>query len=152
MSDRHEPTDAVGSTSANGNLTTSQRLDARYGNTRGSRLRVKALLWSLGAFITVVFGAWVIWAGLLTPAANVDAVDVAHTVVDEHSVEITYRLSVEPGTDAMCALQAQDDNHSIVGWKIVELPASDTRTRELTDTVKTVDLAVTGLIYRCWLP
>lgn len=109
-------------------------------------------MWSLGAFIVVVFGAWVLWAGLLAPAANVNAVDVAHTVVDEHSVDVTYQLTVAPGTAAMCAIQAQDNQHSIVGWKIVEIPASDTRTRELTESVKTVDTAVTGLIYRCWLP
>lgn len=152
MTDRQGSPDAVANTRADAAATSSQRLDARYGNSRASRFRLRALMWSLGAFIVVVFGAWVLWAGLLAPAANVNAVDVAHTVVDEHSVDVTYQLTVAPGTAAMCAIQAQDNQHSIVGWKIVEIPASDTRTRELTESVKTVDTAVTGLIYRCWLP
>ncbi|WP_166998068.1 DUF4307 domain-containing protein [Paramicrobacterium fandaimingii] len=152
MTDRRASSDAAASTRADGTADASQRLDERYGNSRASRIRLRALMWSLGAFIVVVFGAWVLWAGLLAPAANVNAVDVAHTVVDEHTVDVTYQLTVDPGTAAMCALQAQDDQHSIVGWKIVEIPASDTRTRELTESVRTVDTAVTGLIYRCWLP
>ncbi|QPZ39548.1 DUF4307 domain-containing protein [Paramicrobacterium chengjingii] len=152
MTDRQGSPDAVANTRADAASAPSQRLDARYGNSRASRIRLRVLLWSLGAFIVVVFGAWVLWAGLLAPAANVNAVDVAHTVVDEHTVDVTYQLTVAPGTAAMCAIQAQDNQHSIVGWKIVELPASDTRTRELTESVRTVDTAVTGLIYRCWLP
>ncbi|PFG31761.1 DUF4307 domain-containing protein [Paramicrobacterium agarici] len=157
MTDRQGPTrqgqaDAVATPHADDTESTAQRLDARYGNTRASRTRLAVVMWSLGAFIVVVFGAWVLWAGLLAPAANVNAVDIAHTVVDEHTVDVTYQLTVDPGTEAMCALQAQDDQHSVIGWKIVEIPASDSRTRTFTDSVTTVDEAVTGLIYRCWLP
>ncbi len=130
----------------------SQRLDERYGNTRTSRVRLKVTLWALAAFITVVFVAWVVWAGLLVPGAQLEAKDIAHTIVDEQTVEITYQITVDHDTTTMCALQAQDEQHSIVGWKIVTIPASETRTTQYTDTVRTVDEATTGLIYRCWLP
>ena len=50
-----------------------------------------------------------------------------------------------------CALQAQNSTFAIVGWTIVDVPASDRRVRTLGADVRTTELAVTGLIYRCWL-
>jgi hypothetical protein len=38
-----------------------------------------------------------------------------------------------------------------VGWKVVDIPASDVATRGITETVRTTEQSVTGLIYRCWL-
>jgi hypothetical protein len=32
----------------------------------------------------------------------------------------------------------------------VKIPASERRTRAFTERVNTTELAVTGLIYRCW--
>ncbi|SEB35253.1 protein of unknown function [Paramicrobacterium humi] len=148
MSDRRDSmqTDAA---TANAS-TTAAALDARYGRTPGDRARLKVLLWSLGSFFVLVFAAWVIWGGLLAPAAQLDARDIAHTIVSDQEVEVTYQLTIDPGTRSYCALQAQDEQHSIIGWKVVEIPASSTRTRQFTDSVRTVDLATTGLIYRCW--
>lgn len=125
-------------------------LDARYGRTPGSRARLRAVLWSLGVFFVVVFTAWVIWGGLLVPSAQLESKDIAHSIIDDSQVEVTYQLTIDPGTESYCAIQAQDDQHSVIGWKIVEIPASDVRTRQFTDTVRTVDKAATGLIYRCW--
>ena len=56
-----------------------------------------------------------------------------------------------PGTTASCALEALNEKYAVIGWKIVELPASSERTRSFTDVVRTSEPAVTGLIYRCWL-
>ena len=52
---------------------------------------------------------------------------------------------------ATCALEVENEAHAIVGWKVVEIDASDRFTRSFTDTVRTSQPSVTGLIYRCWL-
>jgi hypothetical protein len=39
----------------------------------------------------------------------------------------------------------------VVGWKVVEIPASDRHLRTFTDTVRVAREANTGLISRCWL-
>jgi len=48
-------------------------------------------------------------------------------------------------------VQALNSTFAIVGWVIVDVAASSERTRTFTKTVRTTELAVTGLIYRCWL-
>ena len=47
--------------------------------------------------------------------------------------------------------QREDEAHAIVGWKIVDIPASKSTTRGFSDLVRSSELGVTGLIYRCWL-
>ena len=51
-----------------------------------------------------------------------------------------------------CAVEAQNSGFGVVGWKIVHLPASDQRSVTYTTSLATSERAVTGLIYRCWLP
>jgi hypothetical protein len=48
-------------------------------------------------------------------------------------------------------VQALDSRYGVVGWKIVDVPPSDQRTRLLTERLRTTNRAETGLIYRCWL-
>ncbi|WP_411722020.1 DUF4307 domain-containing protein [Mycetocola sp.] len=127
-------------------------LDERYGRAPRVRKRQRRLGWIAGVTIALIFLAWVVWAALDTvgPAA-LDVRDTAHAVVDERTVEVTFELSIATGTTSYCAVQALNDTFAVVGWKVVEIPPSDQRTRSLTETVTTTELASTGLIYRCWL-
>lgn len=126
-------------------------LDARYGRTRSSHVRTRIVVVASAIAFAVVFAAWLIWGGLLGAPAQLQANDLAHRVIDEETVEVTWQFTVEPGTDARCAVQALNSTFAIVGWKIVEVPASPVRTRDLTQRLLTTEPAVTGLIYRCWL-
>ncbi|MCU1560132.1 DUF4307 domain-containing protein [Mycetocola sp.] len=127
-------------------------LDERYGRSAQARRRQRRLGWIAGGVFALVFVAWVVWAALDTvgPAA-LEVRDTAHVVVDERTVEVTFELSVATGTTSHCAVQALNDTFAVVGWKVVEIPPSDQRTRSFTETVTTTELASTGLIYRCWL-
>ena len=126
-------------------------LDARYGRSTRSRRREKRVFWVLGGIIAVVFGAWVVLVAFDGTGATLETTDVAHEIIDEHSVRVSFGLNVAPGTDTACAVQALNSTHAIVGWKIIDIPASDDRTRRFTETVRTSEPPVTGLIYRCWL-
>lgn len=126
-------------------------LDARYGRTPRFTRRTKLIAYVTAGAFAVVFGAWLLWAGLLGAPAQLDARDVAHSVVSPTEVSVTWDLSVDPGTTTSCAVQALNSGFSVVGWKVVDIPASDSFTRTFTETVKTSELSVTGLIYRCWL-
>lgn len=128
-------------------------LDARYGRTTGSRRRTRVLAWSAGVAVVLVFIAWLAWGGALTGAsASFEARDIGFDAVSDREVVVTWQFTVEPGTDAQCALQALNSTHAIIGWEVVDVPASDSRTRRFTESVLTTERAVTGLIYRCWLP
>jgi hypothetical protein len=129
----------------------SAALDARYGRTADRERRDRWIIVTVAVLFAAVFTAWVVWAGLDNGQGSLDARDIGHRLVDDRSVDVTWEVSVAAGTEVSCALQAQNEAHGIVGWKIVRLPASEAYTRQYTETVRTAQRSVTGLIYRCWL-
>ena len=130
---------------------TAAELDRRYGRTRGNARRTRLILVSSAAAFAVVLVAWLVWGGLLSANSDIEAVDTGHTIVDDTLVQVRYQLTVEPGSPVSCAFQAQNSTFAIVGWNIVDVPPSERRTRTLGAEIRTTELAVTGLIYRCWL-
>jgi hypothetical protein len=126
-------------------------LDARYGRTPGAKRRDRWIILVAAVLFVLVFAAWVVWAGLDNGQGSLDSQDIGHRIVDDSSVSVTWQVSVTAGTPVSCALQAQNAAHAIVGWKIVELPASGAYTTQYTEVVRTAQRGVTGLIYRCWL-
>jgi hypothetical protein len=130
---------------------TATELNRRYGRTPQGTRRTRVILVSTAAAFAVVLVAWLVWGGLLSANADIEAIDTGHTVVDDTLVQVRYQLTVEPGTPVSCAFQAQNSTFAIVGWKIVEVEPSQRRVRTLGAEIRTTELAVTGLIYRCWL-
>jgi hypothetical protein len=129
----------------------SDDIQRRYGRTPGRRFRGRLVAWIAGIGVAVVITVWVVWAGLDGTSATIGTQDTAHTVIDSRSVEIEFDVTVPRGATSSCALQALNDTFAVVGWKIIELPASDQPTRSFTEVVRTSELASTGLIYACWL-
>lgn len=142
------PTDPVEGSAGSSAAT----LDARYGRSRASTGRTRFVGIITAAAITVVFVAWAIWGGLIgSPDAQFKAVDARHTILSDSAVDVTWEFTAPPGTAARCAVQALNSTFAIVGWKEVDVPASTEISRVFTERVLTTELAVSGLIYRCWL-
>jgi hypothetical protein len=131
---------------------TSPDIDERYGRTPRNRKRTRTFAWTAAAGFAVVLIAWLTWGGVLEGLDKVDVIDVGHTILSDSEIAVTFRITEDPGTDVRCALEAQNETYSVVGWKIVDIPASQQRTREFTEVVRTTEASATGLIYRCWLP
>ena len=129
----------------------SSTLDARYGRTPARRRTAR--WWALGVALAValVVVAWVAWVGLFGPDASVDAQTAGYTILGDTEVEVEYEVTVAAGLSASCALEALNEKYAVIGWKIVDVPPASEHTRSFTDTVRTSEPAVTGLIYRCWL-
>lgn len=130
---------------------TDSLLQERYGNRAGSRRRDRVLIITVAAVLALAGLAWLIFASPLSEKAGLSSKDLGSRELDQFTVEISWSVSADPGTAVSCALQAQNESHGIVGWKVVDLPASESRTNQYSETVRTVQTAVTGLIYRCWL-
>ncbi len=109
------------------------------------------MAWAAASGVLLVVGAWVVWGGFDSLQTGVDVFDTGHSVVDERTVSVTWQVTMDPGSTARCAIEAQNEAHAIVGWKVVEVPPSTLRTRSITEEVATTELAVTGLINRCTL-
>jgi len=126
-------------------------LDARYGRSPQTARRNRVIgLVTAGAF-AMVFAAWLLWAGLLQTPAQLEVRDTGFLIRDDSAISVRWEVSTDPGNEVTCAVQALNSSFGIVGWRIVVIPQSDQRTRVLTETLRTSELAVTGLIYRCWL-
>lgn len=130
---------------------TEAAIAERYGRTAASRRRTLILGIVAGAAVLLVVGAWVVWVGLFSPGAALETRDLGYVTHGSESVDIRFEVSTDPGTAVSCALQALNEQFAIVGWKIVDLPLSDQRTRSFEENVRVTEDAVTGLIYRCWL-
>jgi hypothetical protein len=132
-------------------VTVNAGIDERYGRTPTNRKRDRRLLWGLGGVFAVVLVAWVVWAGFDAPSSEIEARDTRHEILDEHSVKVTFEVSMPRNSSASCAVEALNEGFTIIGWKVVDIPPSDTYTRSFTEIVRTTELSNTGLIYRCWL-
>jgi hypothetical protein len=126
-------------------------LDSRYGRTpeRQRRTRLIAILAGLGVLVVVT--AWVLWVGLLGPSASLGSRDLGYQLDGDSAIEVRYEVTMDAGQTASCALEALNSDFGIVGWKVVDIPASQKGTRQFREILRTSEPAVTGLIYRCWL-
>lgn len=132
--------------------TESDRIAARYGRTPRNRRRDRWLLIGGAVALAVVLVAWVVWAGLDGQRPSLQVAGTAHQLLnDERAVEVSWNLSVPAGNETACVVQALNDEFTVVGWKVVEIPASETYTRSFTERVRVAQPANTGLVEHCWL-
>lgn len=128
--------------------TTQDILDERYGRGRSASRR-----WTMAAAV----GVAVIAVGLfawMTVANSMDAVSAETTgfeVVDGHGVSLRFQVSAPAGRSIACALEAQDEEHGVVGWRVVEYAASDMHVRAFHEPIPTIAEATTGLVNACWV-
>ena len=131
---------------------TQNRLNERYGRTARSAKSNRTIGVLAGIGFAVVLGAWLWWGGVLETPSQLQYRDVAHTIVDNTEVSVTYEITAAPGTEVSCAVHALNASYGIVGWRIVDIPAGERWTRVFDTTLRTSEPAVTGLLYECWLP
>ncbi|MFT4123886.1 MAG: DUF4307 domain-containing protein [Microbacteriaceae bacterium] len=125
-------------------------LDARYGRSPRARRRTRVVGVVVGALVAATVVAWVCWAGVLSPAADIGVDAIGYHVDSDSLTTVSYQVTIEGGGAAGCAVQAEDSSGATVGWRVVAVPAGDTVTRQFSTEVRTVRRAVTGLIYSCW--
>jgi hypothetical protein len=129
-------------------VTTQDKLDERYGRRRGPARR-----WLLGAGIgvAVVIVALFGWSIVQGAMDDVDVDTATFEVVDDHSVTLGFQVTAPPGSAIACALEAQDEGHGVVGWRVVELPASEAHSRAFREVIPTTALATSGFVNSCWV-
>ena len=129
-------------------LAVQAELDDRYGRSRRSRRGTWIAFGVIAAVIVGYFG----WSTL---TQSMDAVDIDTTgfqIVDAHSITVQFQVTLRQGEPVTCALEAQDTEHGVVGWRVVEYPADAAHSRSFSETIPTVAEATTGLVSSCWIP
>lgn len=114
---------------------------------------VKPVIITATALLVILAAIWAIWSVFLAQGPHIEARDLGHTLLPEsNQVRVSWELSVDPGTETACAIQALNEQFQTVGWKVFEIPASDEYTRRFEETIRAAMVANTGFVYRCWVP
>jgi len=127
-------------------VTTARELDERYGRTPRRRLP-----WVVGGALALALVVAFGWMTVAARMSSVDADDIGFTVIDSHSVHLRFQYSAHSGSDVVCAVQALDEEFGVVGWRIIEIPGSDSGARAHEVTIPTTAMATTGLVKSCWV-
>lgn len=130
-------------------MTTAQQLDERYGRVpRPGRRR--AIWWVIGV-LAAASVLWLAWVTVSNAINTVGVDDTGYEVVDERTVSVSFQVTPPRGAGFACALEALDEQFGVVGWRVVEFPASEATSRAFTETIPTVGPATTGLVQSCWV-
>jgi predicted hotdog family 3-hydroxylacyl-ACP dehydratase len=130
----------------------SDRGDDPWDESDGVRPRPKL---SVGARIAVALAlaagvAIAAWFTIVdTQRDPVTFTDVGFSVVSPEEVEVTFDVSMPPGTEAVCTVTALSKNFAEVGAVDVEVAADAARTTRHTVTIATTELATTGVVDHC---
>ncbi|GAA2970408.1 hypothetical protein JOD63_000872 [Microbacterium terrae] len=129
-------------------MTTQDMLDDRYG-----RRRSPGRTWAIigGAVVGVALLGFVAWGVVADSVEAVDADTTGFAVVDQHSVTVNFQFTAPTGRSVACAIEAQDVEHGVVGWKVVEFAASEDHARAFRETIPTTAEATTGFVNACWV-
>jgi len=131
-------------------MTTQALLDDRYGRTRSPRRRIVG--WTIVAVLALSAVGYLGYTTFVSSAASVTATDTGFTVNDDTSVSTSFQITAPVGEPVACALEARDEDHGTVGWRVVQYPASDDASRAFSETIPTLSLATTGFVNACWVP
>ncbi len=127
---------------------TSAVLDDRYGRTRATgRRRWLIVAIVVGAIAVGVLG----WMTVRNSIYSVAVDSLGFTASDPHSATVSFQISGRPGTPITCAMSAQDEDFGVVGYRVIDYPASDATAQRITETIRTVALATTANVDGCWV-
>lgn len=130
-------------------MTDPRSLDERYGRSRRRRID-RRLGWIIAAVL--VIGPGGVLASAWLYSQGIETRDLDYRVIDGRSASLLFEVTSPSDRPLACAIEAQSESHSQVGWLVREYPASDQRTRRFNETVLTTSPATTITVRSCWNP
>lgn len=124
-------------------------LDERYGRARRRGID-KRIGWAVGGAL-VLAGLGFLFFGGWQQGADLEYKDLHYSVIDDRTVLVDVQVTAPRDSEAICAIEALSDSYATVGWKLVQLPAEEQRTRRFETRVVTTSPATTGTVRECWL-
>lgn len=118
-----------------GSTASTDRLQDRYGGSSVSPRTAKTLIIALA----VVFLALVAWVGVQVANVGVRAETLSYEHISKDRIQVTFQVTMRPGTEALCQVQATNDGRAQVGF--VEVPIS---AQEGPQSIHSVDIATQG--------
>ncbi|SJM66572.1 DUF4307 domain-containing protein [Gulosibacter sp. 10] len=127
-------------------------LDARYGTSRRAAGRVRPGVWwtLLAVLVLGVIGFWAL--SLTNPGGTIETSPGRFEVHSDTEAHLDARVSVQPGTELACTVEAQNAVNAVVGFETVVLPPAEEQHQTLSVTLRTTQAATLLLVRECWIP
>lgn len=123
----------------------SQRHADRYGAPLVGRRTSRLLLGlAVAAFVAVV-----VFVGLQVANTPVRSEILAYEHVSDHVIAVDFQVTMDPGTEATCNIQALNKGRAQVGFVEAEIPAQDSRSTAHHVEISTQGDAVSAEIVSC---
>jgi hypothetical protein len=97
------------------------------------------------------------WVSTSNSLSDVSFKDIGYSTIDATAAEVDFQVTREPGTAVKCAVKALDSKYAVVGWKVVDIPATTDqgtpdggRTVSQRVALRTESPAVSGVVDDCW--
>ncbi len=119
----------------------------RYGRAPSAGRR---RAWRIGIGALAAAGvALVVWLGIGYSDRPVRWSDVGFDVVSSERIDVTFEVTMKPGTTAVCTLDALATNFAQVGTVDIRVGPSEQTQAHYTATIATSELATTGVVSSC---
>lgn len=117
----------------------------RYGGPIVSRRTGRILV----VLVAIVFLATVVLIGIRFADQPVKAEMLSYEHVAEDRIAVSFTVTMSPGTEAECAVQAMNEGRAQVGFVEVEVPAQDQRLSTHRVEIATQGDAVSAEVLGC---
>lgn len=124
----------------------------RYGSIETSNSGLKIAAWVFGILFAAGFVLFLVFQNLGSSSSSIDVQVVNMRVDSGNQFTVDLRADAPPNTEYQCAIEVQNSQKGIVGWKVVDFEASPQWSRSVTVAINTSESGASGLISGCWLP
>ncbi len=122
----------------------------RYGEDAPAWHRTAAR--ALAVTMAALAVAWVVWAGWSAGSRPVNATIITYQVRDDATIDVTFDVSMDPGTRAQCVVEARNGQHAAVGSAVVGVPVSTQRRQRVQTQVRTTERSAAAVVRGCEVP
>ena len=126
------------------NAATDRHAD-RYGKPLVSRRTARALI----AVAAAVFLAAIAILGISTGGTSVSSELISYDHIAENVVAVDFQVTMDPGSEASCQIQAMNSGRAQVGIVEVDIPAQESRLSAHHVEISTQGEAVSAEIIDC---
>ena len=131
-----------------------EQIAQRYGKSPQQEARRRRAIFITAGLFAGLFIVWAVWANL-TAKNEPTFKTSSFEIIDQQNLSVSFVLTKPANSTAICAVQALKEDYGVVAYKEVKIPATSPEDGSITDvpvkvSLRSTELAVTGLVDRCW--
>lgn len=128
---------------------TQRALENRYGTGRRNRFNRKFGYGIAGGLVAAGI-AFLVFSGWHT-TGQVSWQDIGYTKRSELVLDVKFEVTAPASTPIACAVEGINAAKASVGWKVLEVPATQQLTHTITTKLVVTNPAVAATVRECWV-